>query len=160
MVFSNNQKTESGITGTGESHPPKKQITIIIDNHNMLLYSAKKNNANVMAEYSTLKPATSSASASGKSKGARFVSANNEMKNTIQTGRRGKKNQVPIFCCCTISIKLKEFAQIEIGNSSNPIETSYEISCAAERNDPKNAYFELLDQPAPITPYTPIDDIA
>jgi hypothetical protein len=57
-------------------------------------------------------------------------------------------------------MRLKEFAQIEIGNSSKPIDTSYEINCAAERNEPKNAYFELLDQPAPITPYTPIEDSA
>ena len=39
-----------------------------------------------------------------------------------------------------------------MGSNNRPIETSYEINCAAERNDPKNAYFELLDQPAPITP--------
>jgi len=47
---------------------------------------------------------------------------------------------------------LNEFAQIEIGRRSKPIETSYEISCAADRKDPKNAYLELLDHPAPITP--------
>jgi hypothetical protein len=33
-----------------------------------------------------------------------------------------------------------------------PIETSYEIIWAADRNAPKKAYFELLDQPAIITP--------
>jgi len=32
----------------------------------------------------------------------------------------------------------------------NPIATSYEIIWAAERNAPKKAYFELLDQPAMI----------
>jgi len=64
----------------------------------MLLYSAKKNNAKVIAEYSTLKPATSSASASGRSKGARFVSANNEIKNTTHVGKSGKKNQVLKLC--------------------------------------------------------------
>jgi hypothetical protein len=126
----------------------------------MLLYSAKKNNANVIAEYSTLKPATSSASASGRSNGARFVSASNEIKNTTHVGNNGKQNQVPMLCWLTISIKLNEFAQIEIGSKRSPIETSYEISCAADRRDPKNAYFELLDHPAPITPYTPIEDNA
>jgi len=82
----------------GESQPPKKQIAIITDNHNILLYSAKKNNAKVIAEYSTLKPATNSASASGKSNGARLVSANNEIKKTIQVGNKGKQNHVPKFC--------------------------------------------------------------
>ena len=42
-------------------------------------YSPKKNKANVIAEYSTLYPETSSASASGKSKGCLLVSANIEM---------------------------------------------------------------------------------
>jgi len=127
-------------------------MTIIIDSHNILLYSAKKKRAKVIAEYSTLKPATNSASASGKSNGALFVSASKDIKNTTHTGNSGKQNHVPNFCCCTISIKLKELAQIEIGNNNKPIDTSYEISCAAERRDPKNAYFELLDHPAPIIP--------
>ena len=64
----------------------------------MLLYSAKKNNAKVIDEYSTLKPATSSASASGRSKGARFVSASNEIKNTIHVGSNGRQNHVLSFC--------------------------------------------------------------
>ena len=98
-ALSSNQKTESGKRVIGESQPPKKQIAIIIDSHSMLLYSAKKNKANVIAEYSTLNPATNSASASGRSKGARFVSANNDIKNTTQTGSSGRKNHVPIFCC-------------------------------------------------------------
>lgn len=58
-----------------KTHPPQKKITdkllIII----IFPYSAKKNNANAIAEYSTLYPATSSASASGKSNGVLFVSA-------------------------------------------------------------------------------------
>jgi len=128
MDLKSNQKTESGNKLTGESQPPKKHIAIIIESQSILLYSAKKNKAKVIAEYSTLNPATSSASASGKSNGARFVSANSEIKNTTQTGSRGKQNQVPSFCCCTISIKLNELAHIEIGNNKSPIETSYEIN--------------------------------
>jgi len=45
------------------------------DKKSILLYSAKKNRANTIDPYSTLYPATSSASASGKSNGARLVSA-------------------------------------------------------------------------------------
>lgn len=98
IVFKINQKDELGKILNGDNQPPKKQIAIITDNHNMLLYSAKKNKAKVIAEYSTLKPATSSASASGKSNGARFVSANSEIKNTTQVGNNGKQNQVPRLC--------------------------------------------------------------
>jgi hypothetical protein len=98
IVFNSSQKTESGNKAIGDNHPPKKHITIIIDNHNILLYSAKKNKANVIAEYSTLNPATNSASASGRSKGARLVSANKDIKKIIQFGNNGKQYQVPTAC--------------------------------------------------------------
>jgi hypothetical protein len=52
-------------------------------------YSARKNNAKPMLEYSTLKPETSSDSASGKSKGARFVSAKIDTKNIKNRGKKG-----------------------------------------------------------------------
>ena len=54
---------------------PKNITTNIKEFSNMLVYSAKKNIAKLMDEYSTLYPATSSASASGKSKGTLLVSA-------------------------------------------------------------------------------------
>ena len=54
-------------------------------------YSAKKNNAKPMLEYSTLKPETSSDSASGRSKGALFVSAKIEIKNIRNNGKNGIK---------------------------------------------------------------------
>jgi len=71
------------------NHPPKKIITV-----NVLIaiidpYSAKKNKAKPMLEYSTLKPETSSDSASGKSNGARFVSAKIETKNIKNKGKKG-----------------------------------------------------------------------
>jgi hypothetical protein len=64
----------------------------------MLLYSAKKNKANAVELYSTLKPATNSASASGKSKGVLLVSAKIEIKKTTHSGSKGKQNQVLILC--------------------------------------------------------------
>jgi len=60
--------------------PPKKKDTYIAEFTSIFVYSAKKNIAKFMAEYSTLYPATNSASASGKSKGTLFVSANNIIK--------------------------------------------------------------------------------
>jgi hypothetical protein len=63
----------------------------------MLEYSPKKNSAKVIEEYSVLYPDTSSASASGKSKGARFVSAKIDIKKTINNGYKGMQYQVVIY---------------------------------------------------------------
>jgi hypothetical protein len=88
-----------------------------------LEYSAKKNIANVIPAYSTLYPATISASASGKSNGALLVSAKTDIKKTTATGNKGTTNQT-LSCCFTISIKLKELAHAATGKSSREIETS------------------------------------
>lgn len=63
-------------------------------------------------------------------------------------------------CFKTISCKFKLPTANRIIISCNPIDTSYEIICAEERKAPKKAYFELLDQPAKITPYTFKEEIA
>jgi hypothetical protein len=55
-----------------------------------LEYSAIKIKANNPALYSTLKPDTSSASPSGRSKGARLVSAKTEIIQGIKIGSRTK----------------------------------------------------------------------
>lgn len=120
--------------------------------NNILLYSPKKNIAKIIAEYSTLYPATSSASASGKSKGALFVSANIDIKKIIVHGNKGNTNHPVILCILTISVKFIDPLSKITGKITRPIETSYEIICAAERNAPKKAYFELLAQPAIIIP--------
>jgi hypothetical protein len=59
----------------------------------MLLYSANINKIKKTEEYSTLYPATNSASASGKSKGVRFVSARLAIKNIYANGQKGTINQ-------------------------------------------------------------------
>src|SRR3954468_3455193 len=51
-------------------------------------------------------------------------------------------------------------AAISTPTSAKPIAISYETICAAERRQPRNAYFEFDAQPAMMTPYTPTDDIA
>lgn len=53
----------------------------------MFAYSARKNKANGPAEYSTLKPETSSDSPSVRSNGERFVSASVEMYHIIARGQ-------------------------------------------------------------------------
>jgi len=59
----------------------------------ILLYSARKKSANPLAEYSTLYPDTSSASASGRSKGCRLVSASVVTKKITKIGKSGTASQ-------------------------------------------------------------------
>ena len=63
----------------------------------MLAYSPRKNRANAMLLYSTKKPATISLSPSGRSNGARLVSASAEMKNTTNIGNSGMQNQIRLL---------------------------------------------------------------
>jgi hypothetical protein len=82
QTFKPNQ-TDPGINPSidnGGNQPPKNRITFIELIISMLAYSPKENKANPIAEYSTLYPETSSASASGRSKGCLFVSAKAETK--------------------------------------------------------------------------------
>ena len=74
-------------------NPPKKSNVIKTDIKIILLYSPKKKKAKITDAYSTLKPATNSASASGKSNGARFVSASIVIKKIITSGNKGIANQ-------------------------------------------------------------------
>jgi len=55
-------------------------MDVSTDMRAILMYSARKNIANPIPEYSTWKPATISASPSARSKGCRFVSAIPEIK--------------------------------------------------------------------------------
>jgi len=87
-------KNKKGIGNDVDNHPPKniktvKRLIKIIEP-----YSAKKNKANPILAYSTLKPETSSDSASGKSKGARFVSARIETKNIKKSGKKGTQKKI------------------------------------------------------------------
>ena len=61
-------------------HPPRNIVVATADTVTIFVYSARKNKANFIPLYSVKYPATSSDSASGKSKGARLVSATAEIK--------------------------------------------------------------------------------
>jgi len=97
ILFNANEKAANkGVSfklTAGIDQPPKKASAANVDIKIMLQYSAKKNMAKIIAEYSTLYPATNSASASGKSKGALFVSAKDEIKKIIKIGKSGQMNQ-------------------------------------------------------------------
>jgi len=104
--------------------PERKKITNKLDISKMLVYSPRKNAANVIAEYSTLYPATNSASASGKSKGARLVSAKIDIKNIIAMGNNGKRNHKVSFCDKMIVFRFKELLNRIRGKIIKLIETS------------------------------------
>jgi hypothetical protein len=68
---------------------PKKQIIAKLLISIIALYSARKNSAKPIAAYSTLYPLTNSLSASGRSNGARFVSARILTRNNKKEGNKG-----------------------------------------------------------------------
>src|SRR5215207_112844 len=125
----------------------------------MFAYSARKNSANAMPEYSTWKPATISDSPSATSNGARLVSATPEMKYTTNNGNSQVQFQVnqPPRCCSMMSPRFKLPAAMMTPTSAKPIAISYATICAAERIAPRKAYLEFDAQPARMTPYTPTD---
>src|SRR3954463_7028045 len=88
--------------GKGRSHPPSHSVTAIEETAIIAEYSARKNKDQRKPLYSVWNPAVSSDSASGKSNGARFVSATiatAKIKNPIRPmGKNLKTNQV----CCSI----------------------------------------------------------
>src|SRR4029077_1289179 len=97
--------------GNGRSHPPSHSVTAIEDTAIIAEYSARKNNDQRKPLYSVWNPAVNSDSASGKSKGARLVSATMataKMKNAIRPkGKNLKMNHSCCACCaCTIPIML------------------------------------------------------
>src|SRR4051794_9618763 len=68
--------------GNSGFHPPSHSKVATQQTVTILQYSAVKKAANPRLEYSVWKPATSSFSASGRSNGTRFVSANEAIRNT------------------------------------------------------------------------------
>lgn len=113
-----------------------------------LEYSAMKIKANNPPPNSTLNPETNSASPSGKSKGARLVSAKMEIIHGMKIGN--KTNRIAVLFCRNLlkeNVWTKEANEIII----KIILTSYEIIWANLRILPNKAYFELEVHPARIT---------
>src|SRR6266568_8629920 len=116
VMAGKNEKMEShrgplNQLGKGRSHPPSHKVTAIDDTAIIAEYSARKNKDQRNPLYSVWNPAVNSDSASGKSKGARLVSATMamaKMKNPIRPrGKNLKMNQTPCSCCAwTIPIML------------------------------------------------------
>lgn len=90
----------------------------------MLLYSLIKKRAKPIEEYSTLYPATSSLSASTRSKGARFYSAKQHTIQISAIGHKENKNQDASPCALTNALQLRLFAIIQADYTIKPIGNS------------------------------------
>src|SRR5688572_3972961 len=127
-----------GGRSSGGAQPPRKRMVVIAHMRMMAMYSPSMKRRYGVEEYSTMKPATSSDSASGRSKGGRFVSASAEMKKTMNIGKSGSQNQLrieshgtpsqcarPIWdCATTMSLRFSEPTQSSTVMMTKPIETS------------------------------------
>src|ERR1039457_217344 len=67
----------------GPCQPPRKRVVVTAQTVTILAYSAMKNMAYFILEYSVQKPDTSSVSASGRSNGVRLISAIEHMKKIM-----------------------------------------------------------------------------
>src|SRR6476469_9653223 len=105
----------NGTTGNGGSQPPRNRIAPMAHIVAIATYSPSMNIMYGVEPYSTMKPATSSDSASTRSKGGRLVSASAETKKTTNIGRSGSQYQPSrphfVFCASTICDRFSEPAQ-------------------------------------------------
>src|ERR1700742_1398418 len=83
----------NGTNGIGDSQPPMNRMVHIAHMVAMATYSPSMNSMYGVEPYSTMKPATSSDSASTRSNGGRLVSASAEMKKMMNIGNSGSQNQ-------------------------------------------------------------------
>src|SRR5262249_53359671 len=81
-----------GANGIGESQPPRNRMVISAHMVMMATYSPSMKRRYGVELYSVMKPATSSDSASTRSKGGRFVSARAETKKITNIGSSGSQN--------------------------------------------------------------------
>src|ERR1700733_2042598 len=118
----------NGTTGNGGSQPPRNRIVAMAHIVATAMYSPSMNIMYGVAPYSTMKPATSSDSASTRSKGARLVSASAETKKITNIGRSGSQYQPrkpqALFCASTIAERLSEPTHRRTVMMTKPIETS------------------------------------
>src|SRR6187549_573472 len=102
----------SGQIGTGGSQPPRNRIVASAHIVAIATYSPSMNIMYGVEPYSTMKPATSSDSASTRSNGGRLVSASAEMKKITNIGRSGSQYQPNkpylVFCASTMAVRFSE----------------------------------------------------
>src|SRR5690606_1678609 len=140
-AFSRNQTIPGtqvkGANPSGGNHPPMNRIAVSEHISAIETYSPSMNIMYGVEPYSTMKPATSSDSASVRSNGGRLVSARAEMKNTTNIGSSGSQYQFrnvshgspmavarPVSWARTMSDRLSEPAHRRTVTTTKPIETS------------------------------------
>src|ERR1700722_11499104 len=118
----------NGQNGIGESQPPMNRIVHIAHMVPIATYSPSMNSMYGVEPYSTMKPATSSDSASTRSNGGRLVSASAEMKKMMNIGKSDSQYQpsAPHFvsCAATIADRFSEPTHSSTVMITKPIETS------------------------------------
>src|SRR3954466_15200770 len=118
----------SGAIGYGGTHPPMNRMVIMAHRVAIATYSPSMNIMYGVEPYSTMKPATSSDSASTRSNGGRFVSASAEMKKMMNIGNSQSQYQPSrphlVFCASTMSVMRNEPTQSSTVMITKPIETS------------------------------------
>src|SRR5262249_6883478 len=140
--FSANQITPgiqlNGGRSTGGSQPPRNRIVASAHIVVIATYSPSMNRRYGVEPYSTMKPATSSDSASTRSNGGPLVSASAETENTTNIGSSGQTYQFRMvscgrpmrlakpcsFCASTTADRLSVPAQSSTVMRTKPIETS------------------------------------
>src|SRR3954452_15801615 len=146
-------RNQSGPSGAhGPCQPAKNNVTASADSVIMLTYSAVWKRPQRMPLYSVWYPATSSCSASGRSKGARFVSAMPAMKKMISPTNCGAAYHQPSCCSLTMSTSESEPAISTTPSTLSASATSYETSCAHVRMAPSSENFESDAQPPTMKP--------
>jgi hypothetical protein len=90
------------VSMNGTCHPPRKSTVITALAAIMFAYSARKNSAHFIELYSVWYPPTSSGSASGRSKGWRFVSAKEDVIKRIKPSGAHRIFQPCSTCAFTI----------------------------------------------------------
>src|ERR1700687_4054985 len=117
----------NGGTATGGSQPPRNRIVAIAHIVVIATYSPSMNNRYGVEPYSTMKPATSSDSASTRSNGGRLGSASAEMKKITNIGSSGRQDQLRktkrTARALTMSVRLSEPTHKRTVMKTKPIET-------------------------------------
>ncbi len=91
--------SQKELTGQGARQPPRNRVVETAETVTMFTYSASMNIANLIDEYSVLKPPTRSPSDSGMSKGARLVSPTIVMMYRMK--ETGSSRMYQRSCCCS-----------------------------------------------------------
>ena len=139
----------SASSGNGRNHPPSHSVTAIDETAIIAEYSARKNNDQRKPLYSVWNPAVNSDSASGRSKGARLVSATMAMAKMTKRDQSERKEfedepdalrllrlhnadhaeRAGAIVAFRLVIKMTE-------TTASPMATSYETICALDRSAP------------------------